>query len=177
MNFFYEFFPILLFFIAFKAFDIFVATFVAIITTLLQVIYTKIKTGKFNKSSLISFIAISVLGGATILFKNEMFIKWKTSAVYWLLGLAFLLTKVITKKTVMQHLVKVNINAPQHAWSKLNYLWVSFFIAMGFLNLYVAYNFSTNAWVNFKLFGTLGLTIAFVIFQAMYLMRFDQPSE
>lgn len=173
MNFFYDFFPIFLFFIAYKTFDIFVATIVAMIATLAQVMITRLKTGKFNKSSLISFFAIAILGGATIVFKNELFIKWKTTAVYWILAIIFLITAIASKKTVLEHLIKDTIDAPAKAWKKLNNIWVLFFAFMGSLNLYIAYNFSTDFWVNFKLFGTLGLTIVFVILQSLYLMRFD----
>lgn len=197
MNLLLDLFPIILFFIAYKTFNIFVATLVAIIATLLQVVYTRIKTGKYNKTSLISFVVILVLGSATIFFKNDMFIKWKASVVYWLFALTFLFSKILTKKTLLEHLANHskhnganitqnnssnNVNnaqiqsqvltMPSTVWNKLNYAWIIFFITMGIANIYVAYNFDTDTWVNFKLFGTMGCTFVFIILQSIYITKF-----
>lgn len=172
MSFLYDFFPILLFFTFYKIYDIFVATGVAIIATLIQVIYTKIKTKKFNKTHLLALGTISILGGATIFFKNEMFIKWKTTAVYWLLALLFLFSKLVSKKHFLQHFASNSFQLPEKIWSKLNLSWVIFFSLMGFANIYIVYNFDTNTWVNFKLFGTMGLTFVFVVIQAIYMSKF-----
>ena len=172
MSFLYDFFPILLFFTFYKMYDIFAATAIAIVATLLQVIYTRIKTKKFNKTHVISLITISILGGATIFFKNEMFIKWKTTAVYWLLALVFLFSKMVSKKHLLQHFAANSMDLPNKIWAKLNFSWVIFFLLMGIANLYVVYNYDTNTWVNFKLFGTLGLTFVFILIQVLYMSRF-----
>lgn len=177
MSFLYDFFPILLFFTFYKIYDIFVATAIAIIATLIQVILTRIKTKKYNKTHLISLITISILGGATIFFKNEMFIKWKTTAVYWLLSLVFLFSKVVSKKHLLEHFASKSMELPNKIWAKLNFSWVLFFLIMGFINLYIVYNYDTNTWVNFKLFGTLGLTFAFIIIQVLYMAKFVKDKQ
>ncbi len=171
MKIFLDFFPILLFFIAYKFGDIYIATITAIAASLIQVIYGKIKHGRFEKLSLVTFGVILLLGGATLLFRDEMFIKWKPTVVYWLLALAFLLSQFIGSKPFIQRAAEQNIQLSNIIWRRLNFSWVIFFAIMGLLNLYVVQNYDTNTWVNFKLFGTLGLTLIFVIFQTVYMVR------
>lgn len=170
MSFFFDFFPIILFFVAYKLKGIFIATAIAIISTFFQVLYAKLKTGKFNQSHLISLASISILGGATIFFQNELFIKWKTTAVYWILALVFWAAS-LGEKTLMQKMVGDKIEMPQLTWKRLNLSWVTFFGFLGALNLFVAYNFDTDTWVNFKLFGVLGLTVVFFIGQYFFIAK------
>ena len=175
MQFFYDFLPIVVFFVAFNAFDIYVATIAAIVICSSQVLYTYfIKGKKPEPSQWISLVLILLLGGATVIFKNEWFIKWKPTAVYWLFSLLLLGSQWIGKKPIMQRLLDKNIQLANSSCRKLNFSWSGFFLAMGAANLYIAYEFSTDVWVNFKLFGTLGLTIVFILGQAWFLSR--QPN-
>jgi intracellular septation protein len=178
MKLFFDFFPIIAFFIAYKVYDIYAATIVAIVAIFLQIGITFAKGQKPEMMHWITLVLITVMGGATLFLHNEMFIKWKPTAVYWVLALILGGSQFFTNKTAVQRLLEKNITLPQKVWKSLNFGWCSFFSIMGILNLYVVYQFDTNTWVNFKLFGTLGLTILFVIIQGIYLAPFIQePSD
>jgi intracellular septation protein len=169
----FDFFPILLFFIAYKIYDIYVATAVIIVASVAQVGWFWRKHRRVEKMHLITLVLVLILGGATLLLHNEDFIKWKPTVVNWAFALAFLGSQFIGNKNLLQRMLEGQIVVTsQHVWKNLNYAWVSFFIAMGVVNLYVAFNFDTNTWVNFKLFGMMGLTIVFVIAQAIYLAHY-----
>jgi len=175
MKFLFDFFPILLFFIAYKIYGIYAATAVAIVASFAQVGLFWFKHRRFETTHLITLGIIVIFGGATLLLQDEMFIKWKPTILNWLLGLGFLGSQFIGEKPIAQRMMGKNIILSASGWSHLNLSWSGFFIAMGFLNLYVVYNFDTDTWVNFKLFGILGLTFAFVIAQAFYLSRHAKP--
>ena len=167
----FDFFPILLFFICYKFFGIYAATAVAMAASLVQVIFYRLKHQRYEKMHLISLGLIMVLGGATLFFHNPWFIKWKPTGIYWASSIIFLGSAFIGKKTIIQKMMDGNINLPSKIWLRLNTAWALFFIVMGALNLYVAYHYDTDFWVNFKLFGGAGFTLIFVFFQAMYLTR------
>ena len=173
----FDFFHILLFFLAYKLGDIYIATLSAIAASLLQVVWLRWKQGRFEKMSLITFFSLSILGGATVFFQNEIFIKWKPTVVYWLLALFFLASHWFGNKPLLQRLAEGNVQLPSLIWLRLNWSWVIFFAIMGVLNLYVVQHFDTNTWVNFKLFGTLGLTFIFIVLQGFYMMRYHLPEE
>jgi intracellular septation protein len=173
-----DFLPIVIFFIVYKTTnDIILATAVLIPATLLQMLYTWIRTHKIEKMQLVTLGLVIVLGGATVLFQDKTFIQWKPTVVNWLFGLAFLGSQFIGEKTIVERLMGSNISLPSFAWKNLNIAWVVFFIAMGALNLFVAYTFSEEAWVNFKLFGMLGLTVIFIVIQGIYLSRHIENTE
>lgn len=173
----FDFLPIVIFFIAYKFFGIYVATAAAIIISLLQVIGDWIKHRTVSSIQLISLVLILLFGGGTLLLHNELFIKWKPTALYWLLALGALVTHYVGKKPLIQYLLETNIVLPPHLWSSLNRNWIIFFISMGGINLWVAYTFNTNTWVNFKLFGLLGITFLFIVAQAIYLARYIRSDE
>jgi len=177
MKFLFDLFPIILFFTAFKLGDIYVATITAIITSTLQVCWSRYRTGYFEKLPLITLVTLTVFGSATLLFRNELFIKWKPTALYWLLAIILLLSQFFGKKSLLQKAMEQNIQLADKIWLQLNLSWVIFFLFMGTANLYVVYHFDTNTWVNFKLFGTLGLTILFVILQGFYMVRHQKHSQ
>ncbi len=178
MKFLFDFFPIALFFIAFKMGDIYLATITAIVASVIQVLWSRYKTGRFEKLPLITLVTIVILGGATLFFKNELFIKWKPTALYWVLALALFISQFIGRKPLMQRLLEQNIELPIKIWHQLNLSWALFFAAMGIANLYVVYHFDTDTWVNFKLFGTLGLTLVFIVLQGFYMAKhFNQSKE
>jgi len=172
MKFLFDFFPILLFFITYKLYGFYEATVVTIIASFLQVAFCWLRYRQLEKSHLITLLLVAVLGGATLYFHNELFIKWKPTVINWLFALAFLGSHFIgQRKPLIQRMVEKAAPLPQLVWAKLSYSWIVFFSLMGAINLYVAYNFDTNTWVNFKLFGSLGLTIAFIIIQSVYLAK------
>lgn len=173
----FDFFPIIIFFIAYKIWGIYIATGAFIAATFLQILYSWLRHRKIEKTHAITFIIGIVLGGATILLHDELFIKWKPTVIYWLLAIVFLGSQFIGKKSVLQSMMEQNIALPKAIWTRLNFSWILFFIAMGTLNLYVMSHFDTNTWVDFKLFGLLGLTFVFVMVQGLFLSRHVKPDE
>jgi intracellular septation protein len=172
-----DFFPILLFFGAFKIWGIFVATTVAIVATLIQLAWMRYSTGRTEPMQWLSLGVIVVFGGATLIAQDETFIKWKPSVLYWAMGGALLVGQVFFRRNWLQSLMKSQMALPDHAWRVMLWSWCGFFAVMGVLNLWVAYEFDTDTWVNFKLFGGMGLMLVFVLAQAMYLGRFMDNGE
>jgi len=168
----FDFFPIILFFVAYKFFGIYIATSVAIVASLLQLMVDWLKNHRFEFTYVITFFLILVLGGATLLFHNVMFIKWKPTAIYWVLAIFFVGSDLIGKKPVIQRLLEKKMLLPNNIWKKLNLSWALFFMVVGAANLFVVYHFSTDAWVNFKLFGVLGLTIVFGVLQSLCIAKY-----
>ena len=172
-----DFFPILLFFGAFKIWGIYVATTVAIVATLLQLAWMRYSTGRTEPMQWLSLGVIVVFGGATLIAQDETFIKWKPSVLYWAMGGALLVGQVFFRRNWLQSLMKSQMTLPDHAWRVMLWSWCGFFAVMGVLNIWVAYHFDTDTWVNFKLFGGMGLMLVFVLAQAMYLGRFMDKGE
>lgn len=202
MKFLFDLFPVILFFITFKygsahpdtatavlnIFNIplaeggkpgiFLATLVAIISTALQIIWTKWKYGKIDTMLWVSFAIITVFGGATLLLHDENFIKFKPSALYWLFAAILLISNAFFHKNLMHSLLHEKMALPHRVWNRLNLSWALFFTALGFLNLYVAFNYNTETWVNFKLFGFTGLMFVFVLAQGLWLAKYvDEKKE
>ena len=177
MKFLFDFFPIILFFIAYKVYDIYVATAVAIVAALLQTGLFWLKHRRTEKMHLVTLVLLIVFGGLTLLLHDPVFIKWKPTVVNWLFGVTFLGSQFIGRKTLVERMMGHAISAPGPVWQRLNWAWILFFIFMGIINLYVAYTFSEEAWVNFKLFGMMGLTLVFVFGQAFYLSRYMEADE
>lgn len=167
----FDFLPVLLFFTAYKFYGIFVATGVAIAASILQVAIFWFKNRRIEPMHIITLVLIVTLGGATLLFYNELFIKWKPTAINWAFALVFLGSQLFMSKPLIQKMMEKNVQLPTLIWKRLNLSWAVFFFLMGDANLYVIYHFDTDTWVNFKLFGVLGLTVLFVIIQAIYLTR------
>lgn len=173
----FDFFPILLFFVAYKLQGIYAATGIAIVASFIQVGLFWLKNRRVENMHLITLALIVVFGGATLLLQDEMYIKWKPTVLNWLFGLAFLGSRFIGSKTITQRMMDKNITLPDPIWTRLNLSWVIFFFALGIANLYVVYSFDTDTWVNFKLFGMMGLTLAFVLIQALVLTRHIKPEN
>ncbi|MBS3021613.1 putative intracellular septation protein A [Comamonas sp. PE63] len=167
-----DFFPIILFFVAFKVWGIYTATAVAIVATVAQIAYLRFKTGKIEPMQWMSLGVIVLFGGATLLAHDDNFIKWKPTVLYWLMGGALLIGQLVFKKNLLRSVMGAQLQLPDAIWLKLNWAWTAFFAAMGALNIWVAYNFDTDTWVNFKLFGGMGLMVVFVIAQAIYMSRY-----
>ena len=168
----FDFFPILFFFIAYKLFNIYVATGVAIASTFLQIAISWLRTRTVGTMQWVTLAVIIVFGGLTLYLHDEQFIKWKPTVINWLFGGAFLATQLFGQQTAIERVLGANLTLPQPVWRRLNLGWVLFFLCMGGANLYVMSHFDRDTWVNFKLFGMLGLTVVFIVLQSFYLSRY-----
>jgi intracellular septation protein len=215
MKFLADFFPVILFFVAYKIYGIYIATAVAIASSMVQVAYGWLSKRHVEKMHLITFAILLVFGGLTILLQDRTFIMWKPSVINWLFGCVFLASQFIGKKPLVQRMMESSITVPDTIWKRLNLAWSLFFILLGFLNLYVANDFFVaehqliqltgleqidfdncgkqfqgsvlamcddahaleETWVNFKLFGMMGLTLGFIVLQAFYLARHIKDNE
>ena len=177
----YDIFPVIVFFIIYKLFGIYVATGALIVASAVQIAYLWLRHRRVETMHVITFVLVLVFGGATIILHDAKFLQWKVSIVNWLFGLAFLFSQWFTQKPLIQRILEQNVGLPQPIWRRLNSMWAIFFLIMGVLNAIVAHWFSLNTWVDFKVFGILGLTILFVILQSAYLYRhlknYPQPEK
>lgn len=177
MKFLFDYFPIICFFVAYKFSNIYSATAVTIGASLIQLAVYWLIHRRFETLHTITFAFIALLGGSTLLFHKDIFIKWKPSVIYWIFAATLLSTQLFSAKTLLERMLSDKITLATSIWKRLNMAWALFFLLLGFLNVYVIYHFDTNAWVNFKLFGTLGITLVFIILQALYMSRHMQHSE
>jgi intracellular septation protein len=187
MKFLYDLFPLLLFFAAFKLYDIYVATAVAIAASFVQVGSFWLKHRRFETMHLVTLGVLAVFGGLTLLLRDDTFIKWKPTLVYWILGALVLGSQWVGKKTVIERLLGAQITLPPAVWARQNLTWGLFFAALGGLNLYVAFYYGLDLdpaarqeiWVNFKVFGLLGITLAFTLLQGALMARHmtDKPDK
>lgn len=171
MKLFFDFIPIIVFFIAFKLFGIYVATASAIVTTVLQVVGLFLLKKKIQVSLWVNLVLIVLLGGATIVLHNEWFIKWKPTILYLFFGGALIISEKFFNKNLIKILSGQSLEIEDRLWQKISLSWAVFFVVMAILNIVVAYSTSTDIWVNFKLFGLLGLTIIFGLGQGLYLAK------
>jgi len=176
MKFLFDLFPVILFFAAFKLADIYVATAVAIGATLLQIGLLAAMRRKIDTMLWVSLGIIIVFGGATLVLRDETFIKWKPTVLYWMFGIALAGAQLLGKN-LMRGVLGAQMQLPEPVWRKVNWSWVAFFAFMGCANLFVAFNFTTDQWVNFKLFGGTGLMLLFVVVQALFLARHMQEDK
>lgn len=167
----FDFLPIVLFFIAYKMADIYTATAVLIIATLGQTAWLWIRQRRVEKLPLFTAALVLLLGGATLFFQDPLFVKWKPTVVNWLFALAFIGSYLVGERTLLERMLGAQLQLPAVVWVKLTFAWALFFLSMGAANLYVAFRFDENTWVNFKLFGMLGMTVLFVLAQALYMSR------
>jgi intracellular septation protein len=179
MKFFFDIFPVILFFIAFKLGDIYIATGVAIAATFAQIGWVWFRHRKVDTMLWASLGIITVFGGMTLVFHDETFIKWKPTILYWAFALAMLIGTLLFRKNLIRTLLAEQMKLPESVWNKVNWSWIGFFVFMGFANLAVAFafNLSTDAWVNFKLFGGMGLMFVFVIIQGLILSKYIEEEK
>lgn len=173
MKFLFDLFPVILFFAAFQVWDIYVATGVAIAATFAQIGWLALRKQKIDPMLWASLAIIVVFGGLTLMLRDKTFIQWKPTVLYWLFS-AVLAGAALTGRNLIKAMMSKQIALPEPVWAKLNWSWVGFFAFMGAANLFVAYNFSESAWVNFKLFGGLGLMLLFVLAQGVVLSRYAE---
>jgi intracellular septation protein len=167
----FDLFPVILFFVVFKVAGVFAATAAAIAATFVQVAWVKYHHGKVDTMLWVSLGIITVFGGATLLLHDETFIKWKPTILYWFFSATLLFSAIFLKKNLMRALLHEKMSLPDPIWHRLNLAWSGFFALLGIINLYVAFNFSTDAWVNFKLFGATGIMLVFILAQAAMLAK------
>jgi intracellular septation protein len=177
MKIFLDFLPIILFFIAYKTHGIEVATGVAIAASILQICYMLLRKQKVETMQWASLGIICVFGGLTLWFHNATFIKLKPTVLYALFGLGLLVSRYGFGKNGIKALMGKQMQLPEPIWDRANFLWVAFFLFMSGLNTFVAFNYSEETWVNFKLFGTMGLTLVFIIGQALYLGKYSAQNQ
>lgn len=201
MKFLFDFFPILVFFSVFKwskdhlntaqnitvqylskivsnndiidtsQVPILLATAITILVMLVQMVYLLLRCKKIDSTFLLSLITIILFGGATIYFHDDSFIKWKPTVLYWCFSIILLTSKFILKKNLICIMMEKQIRLSEQIWNQLNLAWSVFFILLGLLNLYIAFNYTINTWVNFKLFGIIILILVFVCIQSIYLYK------
>jgi intracellular septation protein len=178
VKFLFDFFPVILFFVAFKFADIYVATGVAIAAAVVQIGWVLARRRKVTTMQWASLAIIVVFGGATLILRDETFIKWKPTVLYWLAGVV-ILGALAFKTNVIKAAMAEGVELPEPIWVRLAVAWGVFFLFTGTLNLWVAYHYSTPTWVNFKLFGGMGLIVAFVVAQALWLSKYvqDDPAK
>jgi intracellular septation protein len=198
----FDLFPVILFFVAFKyseknpelaaswvgsllgsaAVDIkqapiLLATVVVIAATVAQIAWVWFRHGKVDKMLWVSLVLVAVFGSLTLIFQDETFIKWKPTILYWVFAGSMGFAALVLKKNAIKAMLGEQLTLPDSVWSKVNLSWIAFFIFMGFLNLFVAFNFSTDVWVNFKLFGGMGLMLVFVLGQGMLLSKYVEEEK
>lgn len=170
----FDLFPVILFFAAFKVYDIYVATGVAIVASIAQIAWLLARGRPVAGMQWAGLAIIVVFGGMTLLLHDETFIKWKPTVLYGAFALALLVARYGFRKNLIEAMMGAQVRLPVPIWHRLNLAWAAFFVVMAAANLFVAFTFSTDTWVNFKLFGTMGLTLAFIVAQALYISRFVQ---
>lgn len=171
MQFLVDLLPVIAFFVAYKMADIYVATGVLIVGVLMQTAYSWIRHRKVSPMLITSAVLVLFFGGLTLLIHDPTFIKWKPSIVNWLFAAAFLVSQYLRGPTIVQRMMGENVALDADSWRRLNLAWVAFFVVAGALNLYVAYRYDEATWVNFKLFGLMGLTLAFALAQGVWIAR------
>ena len=178
----FDFLPVIAFFVAYKLADIYVATLVIIVATVLQVSIHWLRTRRFNPMHLVSAGFVLVFGGLTLLIRDATFIMWKPTVVNWLFAAAFLasLWRRISDRPLIQRMLTATgteLQLTPALWRRLNWMWVGFFVTMGAANLVVFNNFDEDTWVNFKLFGMFGLTLVFIVAQGFWIATQAQHND
>jgi intracellular septation protein len=156
---------------------ILLATVVVIVATVAQIIWVRLRHGKVDKMLWISLVLVVVFGGMTLAFQDESFIKWKPTILYWVFAASMSFSAIFLKKNAIKAMLGEQMTLPESVWTKVNFSWVAFFIFMGILNLVIAFNYPTDVWVNFKLFGGMGLMFIFVLAQGMLLSKFVEEEK
>jgi intracellular septation protein len=160
-----------------KQAPILLATVVVIVATIAQIAWVHFRHGKVDKMLWVSLVLVVVFGGMTLAFQDETFIKWKPTILYWVFAATLAFAALVLKKNPIKAMLGEQMTLPEPVWARVNLSWIGFFLFMGVLNLFVAYNFSTDTWVNFKLFGGMGLLFAFVIAQGFMLSKYMEEEK
>ncbi|CAI2492280.1 septation protein A [Serratia liquefaciens] len=173
---FLDFLPLIVFFAFYKLYDIYVASGALIVATALALVFTWFKYRKIEKMTLITFLMVLVFGTLTLVFHNDLFIKWKVTIIYTLFALALLISQLVLKKPLVQRMLGKELTLPDKVWNNLNLAWAMFFLVCGLANIYVAFWLPQSVWVNFKVFGLTALTLVFTLLSGVYIYR-HMPEE
>lgn len=172
----YEILPVFLFFMAFKFYGIYAATVVGIGATLIQSVLTRLFTSKWDRKQLVTLGVFSFFGGLTLYFHDPIFVKWKPTIIFWIFAIILIGSQLFTKRPLIQRMMVNALDSkyeiPFRVWTRLNIMWALFFALLGGVNLFVAYSYSSDAWVNFKFYGISIALLVFSILQAIYLARY-----
>ncbi|MFC0225844.1 septation protein A [Serratia aquatilis] len=174
---FLDFLPLIVFFAFYKLYDIYVASGALIAATALALIFTWLKYRKVEKMTLITFAMVVIFGTLTLVFHNDLFIKWKVTVIYVLFSLALLISQLVLKKPLIQRMLGKELTLPDKVWGNLNIAWAIFFLACGLANIYVAFWLPQDVWVNFKVFGLTALTLVFTLISGIYIYRHMQEEQ
>jgi intracellular septation protein len=177
MKFLFDLFPLALFFIAWSLYDIFVATAAAIAATVAQVAWMWLRHRRVDSMLWVTLAIMVVFGGATLALRDPTFIKLKPTVLYWAFAGALAGAQAFLGKNLIRVMMEKSMSLPDAIWSRLSASWIAFFVVMGILNLYIAYSFSEAAWVRFKVFGGIGLMLAFVVLQAYMLAPYIEDKK
>ncbi len=173
-----EYIPLIIFLLFYKFADLYWATGSLIVTSALQILYYLIKKEKVPTRNWIFFTLIAVFGGLTIFFHDDAFIKWKVTIINEFFAIALLVSHYVFNKNIIKQFLSESLTLPEPIWIKLNLAWAVFFALCGALNLYVAFSFDLDTWVNFKVFGLTGLTLVFAVGSILSLYKYlPQDSE
>lgn len=173
---FLDFLPLIIFFVFYKLYDIYLASGALIAATGLVLVFTWVKYRKIEKMSLITFLMVLLFGTPTLVFHNDLFIKWKVTVIYSLFALVLLNSQLVHKKLLVQCMIGKELTLPDKVWSNLNLAWAIFFLVCGLANIYVAFWLPQSTWVNFKVFGLTALTLVFTLISGIYIYR-QMPEE
>jgi intracellular septation protein len=160
-----------------KQAPILLATVVVIVATVAQIAWVRFRHGKVDKMLWVSLVLVVVFGGMTLVFQDETFIKWKPTILYWVFAVSLGFAALVLKKNPIKAMLGEQLVLPEPVWTRMNLSWIAFFLCMGALNLFVAFNFPTDTWVNFKLFGGMGLLFAFVLGQGVVLSKYIEEKH
>jgi intracellular septation protein len=160
-----------------KQAPILLATIVVIVATMAQIAWVHFRHGKVDKMLWVSLVLVTVFGGMTLIFQDETFIKWKPTILYWAFAGSMAFAALVLRKNPIKAMLGEQMTLPEPVWGKVNLSWIAFFLFMGVLNLIVAFNFSTDVWVNFKLFGGMGLLLLFVLGQGLMLSKYVEDKQ
>lgn len=169
---FLDFLPLIIFFVFYKLYDIYLASGALIAATALVLVFTWVKYRKVEKMALITFLMVLVFGTLTLVFHNDLFIKWKVTVIYGLFALVLLISQLVHKKPLVQRMLGKELTLPDKVWSNLNLAWAVFFLVCGLANIYVAFWLPQSTWVNFKVFGLTALTLVFTLISGIYIYRY-----
>ncbi|NIG63025.1 MAG: septation protein A [Serratia symbiotica] len=166
-----NFIPLIVFFIFYKLHDIYLASGALIAATALVLVFTWVKYRNVEKTAIITFLMVLVFGTLTLVFHNDLFIKWKVTVIYSFFALVLLISQLVLKKPLVQRMLGKELTLPEKVWSNLNLAWAVFLLVCGLANIYVAFWLPQSTWVNFKVFGLTALTLVFTLISGIYIYQ------
>lgn len=175
MKFLIDLFPVIVFFVAYQQRDMYYATAAVMVACAIQTFGYRLFAKEFDRNHILALALVVPFGALTLIFRDPTFIKWNGTVELWLLAVGLIGSQYIGDQPLIQRMLGAGLELPEPMWRKLNLIWATFFFASGSANLYVAYNFSEETWVNFRMFGMTGLSVAFVAANLIWIMRVVPP--